>query len=156
MCDKTSRKETFRELPYFGVKFVPYHRQFNKSLERNELDKRCSEFVHGTTIFRSLDNMLSFIFVAKENVMSRRKDGCKTDPAKLGLTDQVLLDAVRIFGNLSPKMQQVLFDAKRFKEHHHFQFCWTKGSVVYLTLLFSRSRMLLPYKDWPRGNLKSN
>ena len=33
MCDKTSCKETFRELPYFGVNFVPYHGQFNNSLD---------------------------------------------------------------------------------------------------------------------------
>ena len=70
--------------------------------------------------------------LAKENVMLRRKDACKTDPTKLGLTNQVSLEAVRIFDHLSPKMQQVLFDAKRFKEQHHFQFCWTKGSVVCL------------------------
>lgn len=60
--------------------------------------------------------------LVKENVMLRRKDACKTDPIMLGLTNQVSIEAVRIFDHRSPKMQQVLFDAKRFKEQHHFQF----------------------------------
>ena len=29
-------------------------------------------------------------------------------------------------------MQEVFSDAKKFKEKHQYQFCWTKGSVVYL------------------------
>ena len=29
-------------------------------------------------------------------------------------------------------MQKVFSDAKKFKEQQQYQFCWTKGSVVYL------------------------
>ena len=43
-----------------------------------------------------------------------------------------LLSAARIFDHLSPRMQTVLFEAKKFKEQHRYQYCWSKGSFVYL------------------------
>lgn len=70
--------------------------------------------------------------LAKESVMNHRKDACKLTPASVGLPEDASLSAVRIFDHLSPRMQTVLFEAKKFKEQHHYQFCWSKGSFVYL------------------------
>ena len=70
--------------------------------------------------------------LAKESVMNHRKDACKLDPASVGLPEDASLSAVRIFDHLSPRMQTVLFEAKKFKEQHYYQYCWSKGSFVYL------------------------
>ena len=70
--------------------------------------------------------------LAKEAVMARRKDACKSIPANLGLPDGVSLTSVRIFDHLTPKMQTVFAEAKKFKSDHHFEFCWAKNSSVYL------------------------
>jgi hypothetical protein len=40
--------------------------------------------------------------------------------------------SVRIFDHLTPKNQQILFEAKGFKAKNGYQYCWTKNSVVYL------------------------
>ena len=70
--------------------------------------------------------------LAKETVMARRKDACKSNPVNLGLPDQVSLSSVRLFDHLTPKMQIVFSEAKKFKSNHHFEFCWAKNSCVYL------------------------
>ena len=70
--------------------------------------------------------------LAKESVMNHRKDACKLNPASVGLPEDASLSAVRIFDHLSPRMQTVLLKAKKFKGQHHYQYCWSKGSFVYL------------------------
>ena len=70
--------------------------------------------------------------VAKESVMARWKNACKSIPANLGLPDGVSLSSARIFDHLTPKMQTVFSEAKKFKSNHHFEFCWTKNSCIYL------------------------
>ena len=63
--------------------------------------------------------------------MARRKDVCKSVPVNLGLPEGVSLSSVRIFDHLTPKMQIVFSEAKKFKSNHHFEFCWAKNSCVY-------------------------
>ena len=64
--------------------------------------------------------------------MSVRKDICRVNPAAAGLPEDSSLSTARIFDHLSPRMQTVLFEAKKFKEQHRYQYCWSKGSFVYL------------------------
>ena len=70
--------------------------------------------------------------LAKDMVMSVRKDICRVNPAAAGLPEDSSLSAARIFDHLSPKMQTVLLEAKKFKEQHRYQYCWSKGSFVNL------------------------
>ena len=83
--------------------------------------------------------------LAKELVMARRKDACKSIPANLGLPDGVSLSSVRIFDHLTPKMQTVFSEAKKFKSNHHFEFCWTKNSCIFLRK--DRDSRVLKIKD---------
>jgi len=80
--------------------------------------------------------------LTKEAVMARQKDACKSIPVNLGLPDGVSLSSVRIFDHLTPKMQTVFSEAKKFKSDHHFDFSQTKNSSVYLR------------KDWDSRVLK--
>ncbi|XP_068756695.1 uncharacterized protein [Montipora capricornis] len=70
--------------------------------------------------------------LATFEVMNRRRDACKVDPNGLGFSEDVSLGAVRIFDHLSPRLQQVLYEAKKFKDRNNYQYCWAKDSVVYL------------------------
>ena len=70
--------------------------------------------------------------LAKESVMNHGKDACKLNPASVGLPEDASLSAVRIFDHLSPRMETVLFEAKKFREQNYYQYCWSKGSFVYL------------------------
>jgi hypothetical protein len=37
-----------------------------------------------------------------------------------------------IFDHLTPRLQQLLVDAKKFKIENNYKCCWTKNSVIYL------------------------
>ena len=49
---------------------------------------------------------------------------------QLGLHPQSL--KIKILDHLTPKMQNVFLDAKKFKEDHHYTYCWTKNDQVCL------------------------
>ena len=70
--------------------------------------------------------------LSKEAVMARRNDACKANPSSLGFGEGVSLSSVRIFDHLTPKMQHVFTEAKKFKGQNNYQFFWTKNSCVYL------------------------
>ena len=70
--------------------------------------------------------------LAKEIVMNHRKDACGVNPVAIGLPEDASLRAARIFDHLSPRMQTVLFESRKFKEQHCYQYCWSKGSAFYL------------------------
>ena len=70
--------------------------------------------------------------LSKEAVMARRNDACKANPSSLGFGEGVSLSSVRVFDHLTPKMQHVFTEAKKFKGQNNYQFCWTKNSCVYL------------------------
>ena len=70
--------------------------------------------------------------LSKDNVMNQRRNASRVDPSAVGFSEDVSLSAVRIFDHLTPRMQKVLFEAKRFKEQFHYEYCWSKGSFVYL------------------------
>ena len=64
--------------------------------------------------------------------MNQRSNASRVDPSAVGLSDDASLSAVRIFDHLTPRMQKVLFEAKRIEEQYQYQYCWSKGSFVYL------------------------
>ena len=57
--------------------------------------------------------------LAKSEVMNHQRDACKVDPCGLGSSVDVSLGAVRVFDHLSPRLQQVLFEAKKFKDRNN-------------------------------------
>ena len=68
--------------------------------------------------------------LSKVTVMARRNHACKADPSSLGFGGGISLSSVGIFDHLSPKMQRVFTEAKKFKRKHNYQFCWTKTCCV--------------------------
>jgi len=70
--------------------------------------------------------------LAKEQVMEGRNDVINVNPT--AIPEQTSMSAVRILDHLTSKMQLqiVLYEAKRFKNQHHYQNCWAKNSVVHL------------------------
>ena len=88
--------------------------------------------------------------LAKSEVINRRRDSCKVDPSGLGFSVDVSLGAVQIFDHLSPRLQRVVFEAKKFKDRNNYQYCWSKDSVVYL----KRDSELRPIKIKDLGELQ--
>lgn len=65
--------------------------------------------------------------LAREEVMKRRRDISKVNPATLGLSPEFNMDDIRIYEHLTPNLQQLLFEANKLKTSHHFQFIWVKN-----------------------------
>ena len=70
--------------------------------------------------------------VCKFGRMEVRQRASQVNPTSIGLSAENELGGARIFDHLTPKKQNVLFEAKKFKERNHYQFCWAKNSTIYL------------------------
>ena len=70
--------------------------------------------------------------LAKGKVMEVRQRASQVNPTSIGLSTDNELGGVRTFDHLTPKKQNLLFEAKKFKEQNHYRFCWAKNSTTYL------------------------
>ena len=70
--------------------------------------------------------------MAKGKVMEVRQRASQVNPTSIGLSAESELGEARIVDHLTPKKQNLLFEAKKFKERNHYHFCWTKKSTIYL------------------------
>ena len=64
--------------------------------------------------------------------MARRSEIRNVNPTSIGLQEDVSLDQVGIFDHLTPRLQSLLADAKKFKERCNYAFCGAKNSIVWL------------------------
>ena len=88
--------------------------------------------------------------LAKESVMETRQSASQLNPPNIGLSADSVLDRVRIFDHLTPKKQDLLFEAKRFKEQTQYRSCWAKSSTIYLR----KNEGSRPIKITDIGNLR--
>jgi prefoldin subunit 5 len=70
--------------------------------------------------------------LAREQVMAVRRDITKVDPSRLGLHPESNLSHAGIYDHLTPRLQKVLAEAKKFKDDNNYRFCWTKHRSIYL------------------------
>ena len=70
--------------------------------------------------------------LVRESLMSHRKEISDVTPGAVGLPERSSLSSARIYDHLSPRMQAVLFQAKKVKEELHNQYGWSKGPVICL------------------------
>ena len=65
--------------------------------------------------------------LVKESLMSHRKEISNVTPFAVGLLEESSLSS-----EFTIIFQAVLFRAKKVKEELHYQYCWSKGTVVCL------------------------
>jgi hypothetical protein len=70
--------------------------------------------------------------LAREQVMAVRQNIKKIDPTRAGLSRETSMEYAGIYDHLTPKRQQLLVAAKKFKSDNNFSYCWTKNSTIYL------------------------
>ena len=61
--------------------------------------------------------------------MAKRADANKANPTAFGFRDNVSLTAVRVFEHLTPRLQEVLYEANKFKTQTQY---WAKNGAIYL------------------------
>ena len=80
--------------------------------------------------------------LAKGKVMEIRQRASQVNPTSIGLSAENELGGARIFDHLTPKKQNVLFEAKKIQRAEHYQFCWAKKSTIYLSGKDESSRVI--------------
>jgi hypothetical protein len=69
--------------------------------------------------------------LAKATVMSRKKETMKLTAADLGFDRRTRLQNVAIYDHLTPKLQQLIYKAKRFQADNNYKCCWSKSSTIF-------------------------
>ena len=71
--------------------------------------------------------------MAKEKVLAARKQTSNVQPEQLHLPTATKLDNLQMFyQHLTPRLQELLFEANKYKRENHFKFCWVKNKIVCL------------------------
>ena len=69
--------------------------------------------------------------LAKEKVMTARRSANNIRAADLDLIN-VSINHIGIYDHLTPRLQELLYEAKRFKSANNYKYCWAKKSAIYL------------------------
>ncbi|CAH3132241.1 unnamed protein product [Pocillopora meandrina] len=64
--------------------------------------------------------------------MNVQKDACEVTASSIGLPANCTLENVKLFDHLTPQVQQLLADTKKFQTRNGFRFCWCKNFTIYL------------------------
>ena len=59
-------------------------------------------------------------------ILKHRNRISTINTTELGLTNENSMRAARIYEHLTPKLQKVLYEAKKKQEQIHFKYCWAK------------------------------
>ncbi|KAJ7328528.1 hypothetical protein OS493_024443 [Desmophyllum pertusum] len=64
--------------------------------------------------------------------MAKRSVANNLRPEDLGFEANIRLDSVRIYDHLTPRLQELLFKARKYQRDNGFTFCWAKNGSVFL------------------------
>ena len=68
----------------------------------------------------------------REKVMAARRRVSNLNAEDLGFNDAVDISHINLFDHLTPRMQELLFESKKFKDQNNYKYCWAKNGFVYL------------------------
>ena len=58
--------------------------------------------------------------------MSKKQATRELRPNHLGLAPHMAVDCIRLYEHLTPSLQYLLHEAKRFQASYNFKYCWSK------------------------------
>ena len=64
--------------------------------------------------------------LAKDKVMDVRRRVSSLQAKDLGFEENVLVEDIALYDHLSPRLQTLLYEARKFKNEKGFKFCWAK------------------------------
>ena len=70
--------------------------------------------------------------MVKEKIMASRKTIRNITAQQLGFSSEIDVSHLNIYDHLTPRLQTLLYEAKKFKEANSFKFCWAKNGSVFL------------------------
>ena len=72
--------------------------------------------------------------LAKDKVLAKRKEVNNVTYGDLGMSSDsdATISHLAVYDHLTPRLQELLFEAKKFQTSHKFEFCRAKGSTILL------------------------
>ena len=70
--------------------------------------------------------------LAKEKAMTAKRAVRNVDIQQLGFSSEIDVTNLSIYDHLTPRLQNNLFEAKKFRDAKNLKFCWAKNGFVYL------------------------
>ena len=70
--------------------------------------------------------------ITKDQLMNCRRNINKVSPNIVGFASDAQLSEARIYEHLTPSLQKLLFEAKKFQQLHSYKFCWVNNSKILL------------------------
>ena len=70
--------------------------------------------------------------LARENVMAARRGVSNLNAEDLGFSRVVVVSHINIYDHLTPRLQELLFESKKFKDANSYKYCWAKNGFFHL------------------------
>ena len=70
--------------------------------------------------------------LARDQVTAMKREINKVDPSRVGLLFESTLSHAGIYNHLTPRLQKLFTEVKKYKDDNDFRFCWTKNALIYL------------------------
>ena len=64
--------------------------------------------------------------------MAARRSIKNLDAGQLGLSPGMDVSHLYLYDHLTPRLQNLFFEAKKYKNAYDFKFCWAKNGFIYL------------------------
>ena len=70
--------------------------------------------------------------LTKDNVMANRRNVNGLSPVDLGLNSDTDVSHINLYDHLTPRLQELLYESKKFKDAKSYKYCWAKNGLVFL------------------------
>ena len=65
-------------------------------------------------------------------VIAKRKEVANVKYKDIGLDSDDVINHLAVYEHLTPRLQELLFEAKKFQRSQKYEFYWAKGSTIFL------------------------
>ena len=85
--------------------------------------------------------------LVRDKVLAPRKNAPQLTVHNLELPSSTTIDRISIYSHLTPRLQELLHDAKNHQGTYHYKWCWAKGAAIFLRKTDSSPAMRLVTTD---------
>ena len=64
--------------------------------------------------------------LAREKVMAARREVSNLNADDLGFSGEVDVSHINLYDHLTPRLQELLFESKKFKDANSYKYCWIR------------------------------
>ena len=65
-------------------------------------------------------------------VIAKRKEVANVKYRDIGLDSNDIINHLAVYEHLTPRLPELLFEAKKFQRSQEYEFCWANGSTIFL------------------------